>query len=263
MRLACLSIAAVAALAAAADARAESSDAQDVAVTPYRPTVSTPAALSAPGWLEVEAGLQAVDAGAATHRDSVPYAIKLAFSPDWGVRIGGEALVRTPVAPGDQVTGVGDTVLVLKRRFAIDEQSAVGIEVGLAAPTARAGAHSGSGRTDYTATGIYSADFAHALHADINVGLAQLGVADPATSRRQALWAAALQDGLNDRWGLVAELSGTRQSGVHATAQILVGATYSPGKRVTWDLGLVRGMTATTPTWSVFVGTTFLVSRLF
>lgn len=263
MRLACLSVTALAAMAAAADARAEAPDGQDVAVTPYRPTVSTPAALSAPGWLEVEAGLQAVDAGAATHRDSVPYAIKLAFSPDWGVRIGGETWVRNPVAPGDQVTGVGDTSLVLKRRFAVNEQSAFGVEIGVAAPTARAGAHSGSGTTDYTATGIYSTDFAHSLHADINLGLTQLGSADPATSRRQALWAAALQDGLSDRWGLVAELSGTRQSGVRATAQILAGATYSPGKRVTWDLGMVHGMTATTPTWSVFVGTTFLVSRLF
>ena len=254
---------AVVAMAVAAGARAESTDSQDVAVTPYRPTVSTPAALSAPGWLEVESGLQAVDAGASTYRDSLPYSLKLAFSADWGVRIGGEAWVRNPIAAGDRVSGVGDTSLVLKRRFALNDQAAFGVEFGVTAPTARAGAHSGSGKTDYFATGIYSADFAHSLHADINVGVTQLGAADPATSRRQALWAAALQDGLSDKWGLVAELSGTRQSGVHAPAQILAGATYSPGKRVTWDLGMVRGLTSTTPTWGVFVGTTFLVSRLF
>ena len=159
--------------------------------------------------------------------------------------------------------GVGDTSLVLKRRFALNDRTAFGAEFGVTAPTAPDRAHSGSGGTDYTVTGIYSADFAGSLHADINVGLTQLGSTTPGTSRRQALWAAALQGGLSERWGLVAELSGARQAGVHATAQILAGATYSAGKRVTWDLGMVRGVTATAPAWGVFVGTTFLVSRLF
>ena len=260
LRVACL---AVVAMGVGADARAESTDSPEVAVTPYRPTVSTPAALSAPGWLEVESGLQGVDAGGSTHRDSLPYSLKLAFSPDWGVRIGGEAWVQNPVAPGDRVSGLGDTSLVLKRRFAVNDQAAFGLEIGVIAPTARGGDHSGSGKTDYTATGIYSIDFAHSLHADFNAGVTQLGATNPATSRRQALWAAAVQEGLSEKWGIVAELSGTRQAGVPRMAQILAGATFSPGKRVTWDLGLVRGMTAATPTWGVFIGSTFLVSRLF
>ena len=48
--------------------------------TPYRPSVSTPAALSAPGWLEIEAGgLRAGGGGA--RRDSLPFTFKLAFTP--------------------------------------------------------------------------------------------------------------------------------------------------------------------------------------
>ena len=210
----CVACLAFVAMGAGADARAESTDSPEVAVTPYRPTVSTPAALSAPGWLEVESGLQGVDAGGSTHRDSLPYSLKLAFSADWGVRIGGEAWVQNPVAPGERISGAGDTSLVLKRRFAVNDQTAFGLEFGVTAPTARGGDHSGSGKTDYTATGIYSVDFAHSLHADINLGVTQLGVANPATSRRQTLWAAAVQDGVSEKWGIVAELSGTRQAGV-------------------------------------------------
>jgi hypothetical protein len=40
--------------------------------TPYRPSVSTPAALSAPGWLEIEAGWQHDDAGGGVRRDAIP-----------------------------------------------------------------------------------------------------------------------------------------------------------------------------------------------
>ncbi|HEY2463086.1 MAG TPA: hypothetical protein VGI32_03430, partial [Steroidobacteraceae bacterium] len=62
-------------------------------VTPYRPSVSTPAALSAPGWLETEAGVLSSDGGEPARRESLPYTFKYAFSPDWGIRLQGEALV--------------------------------------------------------------------------------------------------------------------------------------------------------------------------
>ena len=53
-------------------------------VTPYRPSVSTPAALSAPGWLEVEVGALRARGSEDSRRDSLPYSLKLAFSEDWG-----------------------------------------------------------------------------------------------------------------------------------------------------------------------------------
>ena len=51
--------------------------------TPYRPSVSTPAALSAPGWLEIEAGWQHNHADDA-RRDSIPLSFKLAFDRGLG-----------------------------------------------------------------------------------------------------------------------------------------------------------------------------------
>jgi hypothetical protein len=241
---------------------AQSAEVDEVAVTPYRPTVSTPAALSAPDWIEAEMGLVNSHGGAAPQRDSAPYSVKLAFSDDWGVRIGGEIWVRDVGASGRNINGVGDTGIVLKRRFAVNERSAFGLELAVMAPTAPAGLHSGSGGTDYGLNAIYSTDFGSAFHADLNYSITRLGAAGFGESRDLTVWAAALSYAIDPRWGVDGELSGTKQDGADSTEQALFAATYSPSKRITWDAGFARGLTSATPTWSLFAGCTFLVAHL-
>ena len=102
-------------------------------MTPYRPTVSTPAALSAPEWLEIEAGVVTSEGGHSGRREACPYTLKFAFTPDWGVRVQRESLVLG-VGPGRRHTaGFGDTTPILKRRFAVNEYSVFGLEVGVGA----------------------------------------------------------------------------------------------------------------------------------
>jgi len=253
---------AVSIAAVATGAPAYSNAADEVAVTPYRPTVSTPAALSATDWIEVELGLLSSSGGAPPSRDSAPYTIKLAFSDNWGVRIGGELWVRDIGAKGRNIDGIGDTAFVLKRRFAVDDKSAFGLELGVMSPTAPAGLHGGSGGTDYGMNAIYSTDFGSAFHTDLNYSVTRVGLATAGQGRDLALWAAALSYAVDPQWGLTGELSGTQQSGADPTRQLLLAATYSPYKRITWDLGFARGMTTATASWSVFAGCTFLVSQL-
>jgi hypothetical protein len=241
---------------------AQSAEADEIAVTPYRPTVSTPAALSAPDWIEVEMGLVSSSGGIPTARDSAPYSVKLAFSDDWGVRIGGEIWVRDVGASGRNINGIGDTGIVLKRRFAVNERSAFGLELGVMAPTAPAGLHSGSGGTDYGVNAIYSTDFGSAFHTDLNYSVTRLGEAGLGESRDLTVWAAALSYAVDPRWGVDGELSGTRQGGADSTEQLLFAATFSPSRRITWDFGFVRGLTSATPTWSLFAGCTLLVAHL-
>lgn len=188
------------------------------AVTPYRPSVSTPAALSAPGWLEAEAGLLRVGNSVENLRESLPYSLKLAFSADWGIRVAGEVLVRGSNAQGETATGFGDTSLVLKRRFAMNDHSAFGLELGAGFSTARAELGSGSGGTDVSVNGIYSADIG-VLHTDVNRLVTRLARVATDESQLQTLYAAALSGNLNARWGIVGELSGTRQRGTDPTAQ--------------------------------------------
>jgi len=249
-------------LVAAAASRSDEPAADLPSVTPYRPSVSTPAALSAPGWLEVEAGLLRAGLGAGDPRENLPYSLKLAFSADWGVRVGGEALVRSTGTAGGTVTGFGDTSVVLKRRFALSDHSAFGLELSAGFPTARAELASGSGGTDVSINGIYSADLG-ALHTDLNLLVTHLARVAGDAGREQVLYAAALSGNLSSHWSLVGELSGTHQSGADPSAQLLCAASYSPARRVTWDGGLAKGLVSGTSSWSLFVGVTALVGRVF
>src|SRR5207245_2603249 len=147
------------------------------------------------------------------------------FTPDWGIRVGGDAAVHQRNADGSAMTGVGDTSIVLKRRFAIDDASAFGLEAGVKLPTARSGL--GSGHTDVGLNGIYSTDFAKDWHADINLMATHLGGVEPGTGAWQKGWAAAVSRNLTEQWSAVAELSGTQRSGAGKTSQALLATAYS------------------------------------
>ena len=246
-------------LASAAD-DAPGARADPVAV-PYRPSVSTPAALSAPGWLEIESGLSHEHAPAGERRDSLPYTLKLALTPDWGVRIGGDALARRSDGSG-RASGFGDTAFVVKRRFAVDEAQAFGLEAGATLPTARRGVGAGGGKADYALNAIYSGDFGD-WHADLNVVPMRLGQADPGASRTSVLAALAVSHPLGERWGAVVELSGTRQKGAESSSQLLAAASYNVSKRLVVDIGGARSLRGGPPSWSAVAGFTWTATRLY
>jgi hypothetical protein len=169
--------------------------------------------------------------------------------------------VRALGADGSSLKGGGDTSVVLKRRFAVDDASAFGIELGVKFPTARRDL--GSGHRDVGVNGIYSTDFGGKWHADINVSATRLGGAEAAASSWQQGWAAALSRTLNDRWSGVGELSGTRRRGAASTSQALVATSYSVSPAVALDVGVSKGLNSASGGWSVFTGATFMAARLF
>ncbi len=252
------------ALWAATAARAD--EARPDAV-PYRPTVSTPAQLGAPGWLEAElGGLRAPDAHPGAdprRRSSLVYALKLAWSEDWGVRLAGEGWVRQVDGDGVGRTGVGDTGIILKRRFALDDDSALGLEVSGGFPTARGAIGSGSGQPDYSLNGIYSSDFARDWHTDLNLVATRRGAHDTGTGRWQSLAAWSVSRTLADRWTAEAEVSATRQRHVPGTSQGLVALACAVRHDVVLDVGIAHSMNRATPNWQVFAGATVVVARLF
>jgi hypothetical protein len=251
---------AAAVLAASFAGAARADDANDPAVVPYRPTVSTPAQLSAPGWLELEAGaLRANGPATDTSRTTLPYTLKLAFTPDWGIRIGGDAWVRQAIGSGSS-TGFGDTELVLKRRFAVSDASAWGLELGEKFPTA--GATLGSGQADTTLNGIFSSDFAPAWHADFNLNETLLGAQQNGAHYWQTGWAAAASRSLNEKWTAEAELSGVHQSHATDSAQALFAASYAVSNACVLDFGFALGLTGA-PDTQIFAGMTLRLGRLF
>lgn len=240
---------------------AQADEASGPAVVPYRPSVSTPAQLSAPGYLELEAGGLRTNSPDGSSRFTLPYTLKLAFTPDWGVRVGGDAWVRQVDGPGDTHRGGGDTAVVLKRRFAVDDATAWGLELGEKFPTA--GGTLGSGHADTTVNAIFSSDFAPAWHTDINLNETRLGVPSGQSRQWQTGWAAAFSRTLGDTWGAVGELSGTHQAATANTTQALLAASYNASPAAVFDFGVAHGLTEATPHNSVFAGVTLRLGKVF
>ena len=229
-------------------------------VTPYRPSVSTPANLSAPGYLELEFGGLRVRGEGSTRRDSLPYTAKLAFDENWGLRISGDAWVRQRDSSGERLEGTGDTGIVLKRRFAVDDKSAFGLELGATMPTGKTGI--GADSAAYSLNGIYSVDIGE-WHSDLNLMTTRTNDPGQGISRFQTLWAASLSRPLSDRVGITGEFSGTNQRGAAGTSHFLLAATYNVSKALVLDAGAARSLRRGAPDTSFFMGLTLLGPRLF
>jgi hypothetical protein len=233
-------------------------DDDDAPITPYRPSVSSPAQLPTPGQLEFElGGLHARSADA--RRSSMPYQFKLAFSREWGVLVGGEAHVWARDGSG-RSQGLGDTNLVLKRAWALDDATAFGAEFGAKLPTANDAV--GSGKADYVVNTIFSRDIGP-VHMDANLNATHLGLADADASRTQLGASVSFSTALSEHWGATGELSGTHRSGAANGAQVLTALTYSPSKRLTFDVGVARAVRPKPATTSVFAGVVFPIARLW
>ncbi|MBV1777331.1 transporter [Burkholderiaceae bacterium DAT-1] len=232
------------------------------AVTPYRPSAATPAALSAPGWLELEGGGFKLAQHDHSSQVTIPYAVKLAFSEDWGVRLAGNSWVENKDESGNVVTGQGDTGIIVKRRFALDDKSAFGLEAGIVFPTSKAGL--GLSKRAWVITGIYSAEYG-AFHSDANLYLMHTALEDApeGAGRMTTGWAWALSRQLSENWSVTGEFSGTRQTGAPSTSQFLMAGAYTPVRSFSLDFGAAFGLNNQSPKWSIFGGVTMLGMKLF
>ncbi|HEY8101390.1 MAG TPA: transporter [Burkholderiaceae bacterium] len=229
-------------------------------VTPYRPSVSNPAQLPVAGQLELEyGGLFSKTDG--TRRNSLPYLLKLAFNKEWGILLGGEAYIsQKDDASGMRARGLGDTALVLKRAFLVDDTTAFGLELGAKIPTAKDTL--GTGKADYSINSIFSKDI-NKVHMDANLNLTRFGAIDVGTARTQTGLSSSFSIPVTEKWGATAELSGTHRNGVANTAQFLTAATFSASKRLTIDIGVARGLTSASPDWSLFTGVVMPIAKLW
>jgi hypothetical protein len=234
-------------------------DDDEPSVTPYRPTVSNPADLSAPGWLEAEFGGLRTFGEDHSRSDSVPWLLKYALDENYGLLLGGNAYVSAQAPAVSRQSGVGDTSLEWKQRFPLSDKTAFGIEAGVIAPTA---AHDlGAGKPVWLVNGIFSADLG-ALHLDLNLGDAHASAHDAASSPWQTTWAAAVSWALSEKWGAAFELSGTHQRGAATTSQALTAINYNLSRRVSLDTGVAYELTRAAHDRSWFAGATVLLGRM-
>lgn len=234
--------------------------AQDEAgVSPYRPSVSSPAQLPLAGQLELELGVLRNKADSAS-RDSLPYLFKLAFNKEWGILIGGESYVATKDEFFHKEKGMGDTSIVLKRAFILNETTAVGLEFGTKLATAKDTI--GSGKTDYTLNAILSKDI-EKLHFDGNINITHLGLHDEGSSANLMGWAASFSLPIAEGWQAIAEPSGSHQNGQATNTQILTALAYSPNKNMTIDFGVSKGLNKLSHGYSLFAGVVIPIAKLW
>jgi hypothetical protein len=228
-------------------------------VTPYRPTVSNPADLPVPGWLEGEFGGLHTSGEDHSRADSVPWLLKYAFDENHGLLLGGNAYVSAQPAGASKQSSFGDTFLEWKQRFPLSDKAAFGIEAGVVAPTA---SHDlGIGKAQWEANGIFSSDLG-AMHLDLNLGEARGGEQPMNVSPWQTTWAAAMSTALTDAWGTAFEYSGAHQHGLATQSQALLAFTYSVSHRLVLDAGGAYGLAHSAHDRSVFAGATVLIGQL-
>jgi len=228
-------------------------------VTPYRPTVSNPADLPVPGWLEGEFGGLHTSDEDHSRADSVPWLLKYAFDENHGLLLGGNAYVSAQPAGASRQSSFGDTFVEWKQRFPVSDKAAFGIEAGVVAPNA---SHDlGIGKAQWEANAIFSSDLG-AMHLDLNLGEARGGEQPINVSPWQTTWAAAMSTSLNESWGTAFEFSGVHQRGLATQSQALLAFTCNVSHRLVLDAGGAYGLTHSAHDRSVFAGATVLIGRL-
>lgn len=175
--------------------------------------------------------------------------------------LGSEMAVRRTDISDQVFKGNGDTLIVVKHRIpAGTEDSAFGLELGYKYPTANDSV--GSGHADQLLNGIFSTEISgHDL--DLNIGLARVGGVADGIDATLFSWAAAVGHSLNEKLGILAELSGVEQQGNPSSSQFMAGFTYNLSKRVVLDAGASAGLTSASQDWSLFAGVTTLLAKFW
>jgi hypothetical protein len=228
--------------------------------TPYRPTAASPAGLSAPGWLDVEIGIDHSKGTGRANETTLPAMVKLALDENWGLLANGN-LYTVGRDDGWHYQGVGDLQLTLKHRITTqDEDHNFGWEIGTLLPT---GADAvGEGKPKVVVNGIYSVQLGE-YTIDFNLGATGLGMIEDGKARLQKTWAGALSRSINDDTAVFAGLSGISQRGARGETELMFGTSYSASKRLIFDAGVTFGLASASPDYHLFAGVTVLGPRLW
>ena len=230
------------------------------AVVPYRPSVATPAELPAPGWPELEAGGAWAKGGDSARSFSSPVTFKLAWNDSWAILIGTDAYDWQRAYDGSTAHSGGDTTLTLKYKLPVNENLALGAEIGVALPTARPPI--GTGATDWGINTIASFDYP-GIHVDINVAGAHLGAVDSGQGPWQGGWAVAASHSLGEQFGVTGEVSGLVQRGTAAQTQGLVALNYNVSAALVLDVAIAAGLSRAAPDWKLMAGMTVRLGHWF
>lgn len=230
------------------------------AVQPERPTVATHAGTVAPGWLEIEAGVERDRFGPDLTASSTPTVFKLGLASS--VQLG----VFGSIQHNPTTTALGDVGLDVKWRL-VDDAPILGDFAILPAvkfPTGSADEGTGTGTTDASLLLISSHDLGP-ISMDLNVGYTRRSGDGSSAPKNAMLWTASFGGPISGNLGWTAECYGyPRTSGPAGQASIVAllgGPTFLVRKWLAVDAGVIVPLTGPQP-HALYAGAVYNVGRM-
>ena len=233
------------------------------AVQPERPTVATHAYTVAPGWLEIEAGIELDRYSGRSNGGSAPVVVKLGLAPRLQLDLDGSGLRP----PGGNTVGVGDLAVAFKWRL-FDRAPVVGdfaVIPSLKLPTAPTASGLGTGTTDLGLVLVSSRQLGP-VELDVNVGYTRRIGSDALAPRTSTLWTASFGGTVTGGLGWTAELYGYPATsgplGAASIVALLGGPTLLVKPWLAFDAGVIVSLTGPQPR-AIYVGGVCNAGRLW
>ena len=231
------------------------------AVQPERPTVATHAHTVAPGYVEIEVGVQGDHMDDGSRAWGAPVVTKVGLGSHLQLNL------STPIffAAPSHASGRGDAAVGVKWRL-LDEHPLLGDFAVLPAvklPTGSAVDGTGSGSTDLSLTVISSYQFGP-VSMDLNAIYTRLGSTGTAQAADEALWTASFGTQVAGPFGYVVELFGHPTidgSGTPSSVALLTGPTFLVNRAFNIDVGIITPFRGQIPN-SIYAGIVWNVGRL-
>lgn len=245
---------------AAAPARAQSDALDPHAAQPERPSVATHAGTVAPGWLEIEAGVERDRLDAASSWQA-PLVAKI------GLASHVQLTLQAPVALAPAgATGIGDLSVGVKWRL-IDHHPVLGdfaVLPSVKLPTGDAARGTGTGTTDGGLVLISSRNIGD-VSLDLNLGYTRRSGDGTAAPKDATLWTASFGGPVRGALGWGAELFGlpatTGPAGADSVVACLLDATFEVRPWWVLDAGVTVPLTGPQPK-ALFAGLTYNIGRI-
>ncbi|HLB10163.1 MAG TPA: transporter [Gemmatimonadaceae bacterium] len=233
------------------------------AAQPERPTVATHAGTVAPGWVEIEAGVEHDDLHGA-HALLTPTVLKFGIAPRLQIELIGSFQHFSGTIP--DYSGIGDIGAALKWRV-LEHAPVVGdlaLQPSLKFPTGSAVHGTGTGTTDVGLLLISSHDWGgYAL--DINAGYTRRSGDGSRAPKDATLWTVSSGGPVYKRLGWVAEFYGlprtTGPAGEEGIVAFLTGPTVEVEKWLVFDAGAIFPLTGAQP-HALYAGLTWNIGKL-
>jgi hypothetical protein len=229
-------------------------------VQPERPTVATHAGTVAPGWLEIETGVERDRINPSASLISTPTVVKIGLAPH--VQL---SLLGTVIRPPGTSAGVGDVAVGVKWRL-VDGAPILGdFAVFPAVKFPTGSAETGTTTTDASLLLISSHDFG-SVAMDINAGYTHRSGNGQTVPTNATLWTVSFGGPFGGRVGWVAECYGlpatSGASGSASTVALLGGPTFTARQWLAFDAGVIIPVTGP-QSRALYAGAVYNVGQLW